>query len=111
MQAKTILPAIAALALVGATPAWSAQTAIGRISYIYPDGHRIILDAQDEYDIGPGVDANSLAVAKFVKLRLDTKDGRPVVTQVSPGPAALAGYWVGTTATCRRDGAGCSAGV
>lgn len=111
MQAKKLFPAIAALVLMGAAPAWSANIAICRISYVYPDGHRIILDAQDEYDIGPGVDANAPAVAKFVKLNLTTRDGKPVVTQVSPGPAVLAGYWAGTTATCRRDGAGCSAGV
>ena len=111
MQAKKIIPAIFALALAGATPAWSADIAIGRISYIYPDGHRIILDAQDEYDIGPGVDPGSLAVAKFVKLSLATRDGKPVITHLSPGPAALAGSWVGTTASCRRDGTGCSAGA
>lgn len=111
MQAKTLLPSVLALAVMGAAPAWSADTAIGRISYIYPGSHRIVLDSQDEYDIAPNVDQNSLAVAKFVRLSLAARDGKTVVTKVSPGPASLAGTWVGTTSTCHRDGAGCSAGV
>jgi hypothetical protein len=44
-------------------------------------------------------------------LNLAVTAGRTVVTRVSPGPAALAASWVGRTATCHRDGAGCSAGV
>jgi len=111
MQAKKLLPSMLALALAGTAPAWSADTAIGRISYIYPGSHRIILDSQDEYDIAPNVDPNALAVARFVRLNLAVTAGRTVVTRVSPGPAALAASWVGRTATCHRDGAGCSAGV
>jgi hypothetical protein len=98
MQAKKLITSVLALAVIGSAPAWSAESAIGRITYIYSDGHRIILDSQDEYDVAPSVDPSKLAVAKFVRVSLANQNGHEVVTSVSPGPAALAGDWVGKTA-------------
>ena len=91
MQTRKLLPAIAALTLLGAGAAWSADSAIGRITYIYPGGHRIILDSNAEYTLAPSIDASKLNVAQFVRLGLS---GRTVTT-VSAGPAALAGTWTG----------------
>jgi hypothetical protein len=86
MQVKKLLPSLAAVVLLGTSPAWSADSAIGRITYIYPDGHRIILDSHDEYTLAPNIDASKLGVAEFVRLVL--AGGQ--VTQVSPGPLSMA---------------------
>jgi hypothetical protein len=94
MQARKSLFLFAALIALGTTPAFSADSAMGRITYVYPDGHHIILDSRDEYTLASGVDASRLGVAQFVRLSLSGGQ----VTQVSPGPASLAGYWTGATA-------------
>ena len=47
MQMKNLFLSAAALVLAGAGPALAADV-LGRISYIYPDGHRLILDSQKE---------------------------------------------------------------
>jgi hypothetical protein len=94
MQARKLLPALAALMLLGTGAAWSADSAIGRITYIYPSGHRIILDSHDEYTLAPNIDASKLGVAEFVQLSLSGEK----VTQVSPGPPSLAGYWTDAAA-------------
>lgn len=92
MQARKSLSLLAALAVLGATPAFAADIAMGRITYIYPDGHHITLDDRDEYTLAANIDASRLGMRQFV--RLDLNDGE--VTKVSPGPAALAGYyWTG----------------
>lgn len=94
MHSRKLLPAFAALMILGAIPAWSADSAIGRITYIYPDGHHILLDSRDEYTLAPNIDASKLGVAEFVRLSL--AGGQ--VTQVSPGPPAQAGYWTDAAA-------------
>ena len=94
MQARKSLCILAALVAPGATPAFSADSAMGRISYIYPDGHHIILDSRDEYTLASNIDASRLGVAQFVRLSLSGGQ----VTQVSPGPASLAGSWTGAAA-------------
>ncbi len=90
MKVRTLILSTA-LILAGASSAMAA-TAIGRISYMYPDGRALILDAQNEYNIAPGVDTKSHGVAEFVRLTLDAKNE---VTAIAPGPAAQAAYWVG----------------
>lgn len=57
-----------------------------------------MLDSRDDYNLAPNVDARDLAVARFVRLGLARRNGQEVVTRVSPGPPALAGYWVGKAA-------------
>jgi hypothetical protein len=91
MQTRKALLIAAAATLLSAVPALAADT-LGRISYIYPDGHRLILDAGKTYTLAPSVDTKSIGVAEFVRLTLGP-DGR--VTSISPGPPALAGYWTG----------------
>lgn len=94
MQARKILPALTALMLLGTGAAWSDDSAIGRITYIYPSGHRIILDSRAEYTLAPNIDGSKLGVAEFVRLSLSGGQ----VTQVSPGPPSLAGYWTDSAA-------------
>jgi hypothetical protein len=89
-QMKNALLSAAALMVLGLAPAMAAGPVLGRISYIYPDGHRLILDGQKEYNLAPGVDVSRLGVAEFVQLTLG---GNNMVTAVSPGPASLAGSW------------------
>jgi hypothetical protein len=92
MQARKSLSVMAALVVLGATPAFSADSAMGRITYIHPDRHHIILDNRDEYTLAATVDVSRVGVAAFVLLNLNGGE----VTQVSPAPAALAGYyWTG----------------
>jgi hypothetical protein len=92
MQMKNaLLVAVAAAAIFGAVPASAADTALGRISYIYPDGHRLILDAQKTYTLAPGVNSKAIGVAEFVRLSLGSGN---TVTAISPGPPELAAYWV-----------------
>jgi hypothetical protein len=79
---------------MGASPAWSADSAMGRITYIYPDGHRIILESRNEFALASNIDVSKIGVAQFVRVRLSGGQ----VTQISPGPAALAGYWTGASA-------------
>ena len=88
MQMKKTLFAAAAIALLGAAPAYAAD-AIGRISFIYPDGHRLILDSQQTYAVAPGVNMGNVGVAEFVRLSLSGD----TVTAISPGPPDLSGYW------------------
>jgi hypothetical protein len=91
MQMKNaLLIAVAAAAMLGAVPASAAESALGRISYIYPDGHRLILDAQKTYALAPGVDSKAIGAAEFVRLSLGSGD---MVTAISPGPPELAAYW------------------
>jgi len=91
MQTKNaLLIAVAAAAIFGAVPASAADSVLGRISYIYPDGHRLILDAQKTYALAPSVDGNAIGVAEFVRLSLGSGDR---VTAISPGPPELAAYW------------------
>ena len=94
MQARKSLLVLAILAGLGAVPAVAADSAIGRITYIYPHGHHIILDSRDDYTLASNIDASKLEVARFVRLSL--RDGQ--VTHVSPGPAALAGTWTDAAA-------------
>jgi len=91
---KSVLSAAAALVLLSAVPAFAAGSAIGRISYLAPDGKMLILDAQKEYTIAPGVDLSKHGVAEFVRLTLGANDE---VTAIGPGPADQAAYWVGQT--------------
>lgn len=90
MQMKNALLSAAALIVLGAAAAMAAGPVLGRISYIYPDGHHLILDGQKEYTLAPGVDSSRLGVAEFVQLTLGANN---VVTAVSPGPADQAAYW------------------
>jgi len=83
MQMKNaLLIAVAAAAMLGAVPASAAESALGRISYIYPDGHRLILDAQKTYALAPGVDSKAIGAAEFVRLSLGSGDSsRPRFTR------------------------------
>lgn len=71
-------------------PAFAANSVVGRVSYVYPNGHRLILDSQREFDLAPNVDMGNHGVAEFVRLTLGF-DGR--VTGISPGPEGQAAYW------------------
>ncbi len=90
MQMKNAILSAAALVLLGAAPTLAAGPVLGRISYIAPDGHHLILDGQKEYTVAPGVDMTHHGVAEFVRLTLGA-DNR--VTAISPGPADQAAYW------------------
>jgi hypothetical protein len=90
MKVRTIILS-AALILAGASSAMAA-TVIGRISYLYPDGHALILDSQTEYKIAAGVDTKPHGAAEFVRL---TTNANNEVTAIGPGPADQAAYWVG----------------
>ena len=89
---KLALSAAALVMLSAAAPAFAAGSAIGRISYLAPDNKMLILDAQKEYAIAPGVDMSKHGVAEFVRLTLGAQDE---VTAIGPGPASQAAYWVG----------------
>jgi hypothetical protein len=91
MKSKTLILSAAALMLASAVPAMAASV-IGRISYLYPDGRALILDAQQEYKIASGVDTSKHGAAEFVRL---TTNANNEVTAIAPGPAAQAAYWVG----------------
>jgi hypothetical protein len=88
MKMRKMLFAAAALVALGAVPAYAAD-AVGRISYIYPDGHRLILDANKTYSVASSVNMKGVGVAEFVRLGL----AGDTVTAISPGPPALAAYW------------------
>jgi len=91
MQMKRAFLMGAAIALLGAiAPASAAGSAMGRISYIYPDGHRLILDAEKTHSLAPSVNTRTIGVAEFVNL---TVGPNGVVTAISPGPPDLAAYW------------------
>src|ERR1700744_4015804 len=90
MQMKKVLLSAAAFTLLGLAPALAAGSALGRISYISPDGHRLILDGQKEYTLAPGVNMEKHGVAEFVRLTLGSNNE---VTAIAPGPAGEAAYW------------------
>jgi len=90
MQMKNALLSVAALIVLGTAPVVAAGPVLGRISYIYPDGHHLILDGQKEYTLAPGVSVQSHGVAEFVRLTLADNNQ---VTAISPGPADQAAYW------------------
>lgn len=90
MQMKNAILSVAALIVLGAAPVMAAGPVLGRISYIYPDGHHLILDGQKDYTLASGVDSSHLGIAEFVQLTVGANN---VVTAVSPGPAAQAGNW------------------
>jgi hypothetical protein len=94
MQMRKLLFAAAALAALGAVPAYAADS-LGRISYIYPDGHRLILDSERTYSVAPSVNMKGVGVAEFVRLGL----AGDTVTSISPGPPALAAYWTSADAS------------
>ena len=74
-----------------AMPSWSATSpTVGRITYIYPDNHRIILNSEYDYDLGSAVDGSKLKVAQLVRLTLSNEKGQRAVTQVGPGPLSAA---------------------
>lgn len=99
MPARKSLLVFAVVSVLGTVPAFAAGSAIGRITYIYPDGHHILLDSRHEYTLASSVDASKLAVAQFVRLSLNGDQ----VTQVSPGPPALAGTWTDSAAATARS--------
>ena len=90
MQMKNAILSATALIVLGTAPTLAAGPVLGRISYIYPDGHHLILDGQKEYTLASNVDSSRLGVAEFVGLTLGPKGE---VTAVLPGPANQAGYW------------------
>jgi hypothetical protein len=90
MQMKNALLSVAALIFLGTAPGMAAGPVLGRITYISPDGHRLILDGQKEYTLASSVDTRAIGVAEFVRLTLGANNE---VTQVAPGPADQAAYW------------------
>ena len=90
MEMKKLLFAAAALVTLGAFPASAADSALGRISYIYPNGHRLILDSENNFSLAPSVSTKTIGVAEFVRLSLGPND---MVTAISPGPPELAATW------------------
>ena len=90
MKMKNAILSAATLVLLGTAPTLAADPVLGRISYIYPDGHHLILDGQKEYAIAPGVDLSRHGVAEFVRLTVGANNQ---VTAISPGPANQAAYW------------------
>src|ERR1700744_75439 len=90
VQMKKLLLSAAAIAMLGVAPASAADAVLGRISYISPDGHHLILDGQRDYMLAPSARSGNIGVAEFVRLSLGP-DG--AVSSISPGPPALAGYW------------------
>lgn len=87
---SSIFLAISALVVLGSSPSFAANSTVGRITYIYPDGRHLILDSSREYKLGASVDAHSVSVAQFVQLTLGSKNE---VIKISPGPADLAESW------------------
>lgn len=63
--------------------AWADQSVVGRITYIYPDHHRIILDSNYVYELAFSTDASSVAVANLVKLKIVDRNGHRVATQMT----------------------------
>jgi len=96
MQTKRLLFVVATVVALGAVPAAAADSVLGRISYIYPDGNRLILDSQKTYTLAPGAKTAAIGVAEFV--RLNVGDNK-TVTSISPGPPELAGYWTAVNAS------------
>jgi hypothetical protein len=90
MQIRDMILSATALALLATAPALAAGSALGRITYIYPDGRHLILDSNKEYALAPSVNVQSLGVAEFVRLTLGPNNE---VTNVASGPANQAAYW------------------
>jgi hypothetical protein len=66
----------------------SAATAVGRITYISSDGHRILVDNSDEYVLGPAVDVSKLNVAESVRVTYAEQNGQRTATAISPAPGS-----------------------
>ena len=62
----------------------SAATAVGRITYISSDGHRILVDNSDEYVLGSAVDVSKLNVAQSVRITYTDRNGQRTATAISP---------------------------
>lgn len=62
MQTKKVILSVAALALLGILPAKAAGSALGRITFIYRDGHHLIIDSSKEYNLAPSVNRQPWAL-------------------------------------------------
>jgi hypothetical protein len=81
----TCVSILALLALVTGSAA-RADTAIGRITYISPDGHQLILDSNDVYSVAPHADPLSATVADRVKITFENHGVQRVINALSLAP-------------------------
>ena len=63
-----------------------AATATGRITYMAPDGHQLMLDNSDMYLVGPTVNISSVAIADRVPINWDRQGGESVITSLVKAP-------------------------
>ena len=79
---------IAALAVLASLAGGSAfaATTTGRITFIAPDRHQLMLDNSDMYRIGPRVDMSSAGVADRVRINWDKEGEEAVITSLVKAP-------------------------
>jgi len=90
MSFRDFVLSLPLVAVLGFSPAWSADPVYGRITYVYPDGRHFILDGRKKYELAADVDPSSIGMARFVALLFGAGNE---VTRVAPLPASLAGPW------------------
>jgi hypothetical protein len=74
---------ISAIALVASLPsaAWAA-TVTGRITYLDPNGHHVMLDNSDMYALSPDVGPTGLEVGRLVTVNVTNHDNEKIITKV-----------------------------
>ena len=64
----------------------SAATATGRITYMAPDRHQLMLDSSDMYAVNPSVDISTVGIADRVRITWDKMGGEDVITNLVKAP-------------------------
>jgi hypothetical protein len=74
---------ISVIALVASLPsaAWAA-TVTGRITYLDPNGHHVMLDNSDMYALSPDVGPTGLEVGRLVTVNVTNHDNEKIITKV-----------------------------
>lgn len=74
---------ISAIALVASLPsaAWAA-TVTGRITYLDPNGHHVMLDNSDMYALSPDVGPTGLEVGRLVTVDVTNYGNEKIITKV-----------------------------
>lgn len=74
---------ISVIALVASLPsaAWAA-TVTGRITYLDPNGHHVMLDNSDMYALSPDVGPTGLEVGRLVTVDVTNYGNEKIITKV-----------------------------
>jgi hypothetical protein len=74
---------ISVIALVASLPsaAWAA-TVTGRITYLDPNGHHVMLNNSDMYALSPDVGPTGLEVGRLVTVNVTNHDNEKIITKV-----------------------------